>query len=107
MGDGEQVARKLVGEINWGDVLPQLYDLIRECLTKTSKDKVVSELSRPGLRVTARLRKMYRRQGYRRGDLRRITSEAVAELRSSSKIDIQELIAEATEDDEDMEGQNS
>lgn len=101
VSEREQPTEKIFDEINWSDIMPQLLELIRECIAMTNKEKVTAELHNPGIRVTARLWRMYRRQGYRQSDLRLITFETLAELRSSSSVDIEELIAEAVEDDDE------
>lgn len=89
--------------IQWGDIFEGLFSMIRECLDRASPEGVSKELSNPGLRVSARLRREFRKQGYRGRGLRQIVREALEELRSSSEQDIQDLIAEAADDTEMME----
>ncbi len=97
------VSKALGGNIPWEDILPGLFSMIRECLDRTSPEAVSKELATPGLRVTARLRREFRKQGYHGRGLRHLVRDAMEELRSSSEQDIRDLMTEATDDTEMME----
>jgi len=98
--------KALGGNIPWEDILPGLFNMIRECLDRTGQEAVSKELAAPGLRVAARMRREFRKQGYHGQGLRRVVTEAMEELRISSEEDIKDLIAEAADDTEMMEGLN-
>ncbi len=87
--------------IPWGEILPDLFALVRESLERTRPSVVRNELSRGSFRVASRVRRMYRKKGYRGKDLRFLVNDTMLELRNSTASDIDDLIAEATEDTEE------